>query len=1189
MLKRIQHLRPQTAALFTLLLALLLAACGGKSELDTTVPTVAGGASGAAGSSGLAGKAGTSGSTGGASAAGGTSAKGGSAGVSGSAGGTVAGGSGGTTGKGGSAGVAGSSGSAGATSVASITVSPAQATITVGTSVSLTATALMTDGTKMNVTGFATWAAMPANVTVKGGLVTGVSAGASTVSATFSGKSGTAAITVSSATPTKLSLAPSTLALAPGGTQQLTATLLLSDGSSQDVTKTAAWNSSAPSTATVSASGVVTAVAAGSAQITAMAGGLSASASVQVSSATLASISVSPVNPTLVVASTQQLTATGTFSDGTVADVTTTAKWSSSDTATLSIDAAGLATALAQGTSIATATLSGVSGSTTVTVTTSKITSIAVTPATASIAVGGTTQLTATATFADGSTLDVTASATWQSSAAATASVSNGGGTSGLVTGVASGSATVSATLGGATGSSAITVISGTLVSLAIVPSAPTVPIGTSVQLKATGTFSDGSTIDQTTSVTWTTADATIATIGNGAQAGLLGGASLGSTTLTVSLGGITANATVTVSNAVLASITVAPDGTSIAIGKKESLTATGVFSDGSTLDVTQLAVWSSSSDATATVSNVAGVRGQVAAVSAGSASITATYMGKSGSASLTVTQPAVTQLVISPTNQSRPAGQQVQFSAVAIFDNGTQQNVTLMSSWSSSDAAIAPVNAMGRVTATTAGTVTITATWKGLMASTNFTVSGAVLASIAVSPINPTLVVGNATPFSATAIFSDGTSQNIGGPGGGCTWTSSDVKIATVSTGGGGPGGGMPGLVTAVGAGNADIVCSFKGLTGSSTVTVTDVVIESLVISPGAFTGAIGATQQFTAQVIYNDGTSMDVTQASTWQSDKPTVATVTTGGGGPGGGGPRGFATAVSAGNATISATYKGVTGTAPFLVTSATLTGIVISPPDATTPVGVKVKLTATATYSDGSSMDVTNAATWLSSDASIAAVGNGGAGGKGLVTPIAAGTVTITANALGQSGTTSFSVIGATLTSIQVTPFTPTLPVGYATAFQATGIYSDNSTQDLTGLVTWVSTSPSVASVSNAAASKGRVSPLAAGSTDIQATYMGVTGSTTVNVTDSALQSITVAPSPASVAAGQVVQFTASGDFGGGLVLDITAYVTWASSDTSIAAISNATASRGQAKGISAGTVTITAVKGAITGTSTLTVN
>jgi hypothetical protein len=295
------------------------------------------------------------------------------------------------------------------------------------------------------------------------------------------------------------------------------------------------------------------------------------------------------------------------------------------------------------------------------------------------------------------------------------------------------------------------------------------------------------------------------------------------------------------------------------------------------------------------------------------------------------------------------------------------------------------------------------------------------------------------------------------------------------------------------------------------------------------------------------------------------------------------------VSAGTANITATYKGVTGSAPFMVTSATLTGIVISPPDSITPVGVKVKLTATAVYSDGSSMDVTNAATWLSSDPAIAAVGNGGAGGKGLVTPIAAGKVTITANALGQSGTTSFTVVSATLTTIQVTPFAPTLPIGYATPFQATGIYSDNSTQDLTALVTWQSTVTSVASVSNAAATKGRVSPLAEGTTDIQATYQGITGSTTLTVTAATLQTITVSPSPASVAAGQTVQLTASGDFGGGLVLDITSYVTWLSSDTSIAAVSNAATSHGQAKGLAAGTATITAVKGSVMGTTTLTVN
>ena len=82
----------------------------------------------------------------------------------------------------------------------------------------------------------------------------------------------------------------------------------------------------------------------------------------------------------------------------------------------------------------------------------------------------------------------------------------------------------------------------------------------------------------------------------------------------------------------------------------------------------------------------------------------------------------------------------------------------------------------------------------------------------------------------------------------------------------------------------------------------------------------------------------------------------------------------------------------------------------------------------------------------------------------------------------------------LTSIIVEPATPTILVGQEQAFTATGVYNDGTSQNLTGIVGWSSTGPTVATISPVGIAKG----LADGSTTIQASANSITGSTTLTV-------------------------------------------------------------------------------------------
>src|SRR5207244_2087349 len=101
---------------------------------------------------------------------------------------------------------------------------------------------------------------------------------------------------------------------------------------------------------------------------------------------------------------------------------------------------------------------------------------------------------------------------------------------------------------------------------------------------------------------------------------------------------------------------------------------------------------------------------------------------------------------------------------------------------------------------------------------------------------------------------------------------------------------------------------------------------------------------------------------------------------------------------------------------------------------------------------------------------------------------------------RSGATMLTVTGATLSSIAVTPANPSIAKGTTQQLTATGTFSDGSTQDLTTQVTWTSSNTTVATVSNAAGSKGLATGIAVGAATVTATdpSSGISGNTTITV-------------------------------------------------------------------------------------------
>jgi len=559
---------------------------------------------------------------------------------------------------------------------------------------------------------------------------------------------------------------------------------------------------------------------------------------------------------------------------------------------------------------------------------------------------------------------------------------------------------------------------------------------------------------------------------------------------------------------------------------------------------------------------------------------VTATdTMGNVGSASQSLI--ILESITVAPSkglSSSFPLGTQLPMTATGNYSDGSTQDLTNSAGtiWSTGNTAVATVNGTGLVSSVAVGTTSLTAAVGTVTGSTSVTVTPAALASIAVTPANPSVPAGETVmpPFTATGTYTDTTTKDITTL---VQWSSSDTTVATISNAAGSQGqatGVAPGTVTITATSSSNPLVP----PGNTTLTVTAAVLLTIAVTPADPSIALPSTQQFTATGTYSDGTTKNLSARATWASDTHSVATID----------KKGLATSVSVGTATISATANGpsgpVTGSTLLTVTPAALVSIAITAPNSAIPLGTTDQFTATGTYTDNTTQDLTKSGHWMSSDATVATISNS-PGTEGLATSTGVGTTTIgfTSGGIIAPGFT-LTVSPAALVSIAISPQSPSIPLGDTQQFTATGTYTDNSTQIVTDVVTWSSSSAAVAVISNASGSNGLATSAEFGTTTITAALGTVNGTTTLTVGTAVLVSIAISPTNFSIPLGVSQPFTATGTYSDDSTKDLTASVTWSSDAPSVVSI----AAGGLASAMSIGSAHITATSGSITQTTTVTV-
>lgn len=235
------------------------------------------------------------------------------------------------------------------------------------------------------------------------------------------------------------------------------------------------------------------------------------------------------------------------------------------------------------------------------------------------------------------------------------------------------------------------------VVALDVTPLNPSLARGTFLPLTATATLNDGTSLDVSSQVQWTSQDPATATV---SSTGLVSGLNPGSTAITADLGMIASQVPLDVTAATLTRLVVAPPTGNVAAGTSQQFVALGVFSDGTTQDLSNFSTWAATG--AATVDNLGLATGTVA----GNAQVTASFGGQTGQGDLTVKAANLVSIDVQPNNLQLSPGANQAFTATGTFSDGTTQNLTGSAVWTSTGSVAGNV-----FTAGATGNFTVTAT----------------------------------------------------------------------------------------------------------------------------------------------------------------------------------------------------------------------------------------------------------------------------------------------------------------------------------------------------------------------------------------------------------------------------------------------------------------------------------------------
>lgn len=978
---------------------------------------------------------------------------------------------------------------------------------------------------------------------------------------------------------------------------------ILADGSTQEITDSVVWSVSSNTLGTIDSLGNFTALGSGNVEVIASIGGLSFSTESNLSKTRLTSMTILG-NTAIVKGVLTQFKVQGIYEDGTSADITNLVSWGVDNQSVVLVgydSIPGLVYGNGIGSTVLEARLQGIDAKENIKVNSPLITGITVVPKVSSPK-GVKYQYRSLATFTDGSVQDVTTQTTWVSENPSLLSISNQLQDSGSALPLGVGSVTVSASISGIQTFSTFTITPALLKSISI-SGENNLPKGVSSKLIATGFYTDGTTKDLTSEVTWSAGNGSISNFPE--DIGTFHAETQGSYKITAKLGNIQASTIIDVGSAVLKTISISSSQTELPKGMELPFFAIGILTDNTKVALGSEVSWITDSNGDGIGdTNLAKFldNGVLRALNPGSIKVIAQLGSLKATSNLTIS-PATLVSISLGEPQSISNGLQGSIHAVGTYSDGSTKEITSEVVFQT-NGNIYIDQTTGKIVTNGVGVSSITATYGNVSTVTTFHVTEASLSSLSITPASLSIAKGTATGLIATGIYTDGTVVDL----------SSQIHWSIDSNGDGIDDSLVASLIKlddgkviarGQNPGIAKVQGSFEGKNISISLEVNPAKLVSISLGSN-HSIANGLKEQIRAIGTYSDNSTQDITSSVTWTSSGK--ATVRNDASSPG------ILHTSGEESLTITASLHDISGSVQIQVLPAEVTSLSLSHAELNLPRGTSKKITVYGTFTDNSTREITSDVTFMADgdgdgldDSLIASVSNL-QDTKGTIKGLQIGTSTLTVSLGKKSITTTISVSPAELVSISINPPSTNLPKGLKLKMTAMGFYSDSTSRDLTDEVTWnivpansgllipissalTGTNASeIANISNASGFRGEITAIQVGSIDIVASFQSITGTTNLTVVPAILSSIYVSSQSGSKPKGLSEQFLATGIYSDNSSLDITKTVNWKSDsngdkidDSSVLQISNESNQKGIGYGKDEGETTVIASMGGISGT------
>ncbi|MCC6241404.1 MAG: Ig domain-containing protein [Gemmatimonadaceae bacterium] len=267
-------------------------------------------------------------------------------------------------------------------------------------------------------------------------------------------------------------------------------------------------------------------------------------------------------------------------------------------------------------------------------------------------------------------------------------------------------------------------------------------------------------------------------------------------------------------------------------------------------------------------------------------------------------------------------------------------------------------------------------------------------VASVAVSPSAPSVIVGTPQQFTATARDAQGGALT----GRAVTWSSLSPNVATIST---------SGLVTTISPGVVTIQATIEGVAGSTPLTVMPFPVATVTVSPSNASVIAGQTQGLSVTLRDAQG-GLLTDRVVLWSSSAPTIATVAS----------NGTVTALTPGTAVIEASSEGKSATATITVLPVPVATVSVTLPVSVINIGATVQAVGTPLDANGAALSG-RPVTWSVSNPSIATIS-----ANGLVTALTAGSFDVRATTEGITGSRLLRVQSSDVAIQSISPATLT---------------------------------------------------------------------------------------------------------------------------------------------------------------------